>query len=224
MRGLLVLEGLDGSGKSTQFACLLERLRLQGYTSKGISFPDYKEESSALVRMYLDGEFGSDADSVNAYAASSFYAVDRYASFKRRWQADYEAGTLIVAARYVTSNAIYQMAKLPKEEWEEYLSWLFDYEYNRLGLPRPDCVVFLDMPPQVSQKLLLKRYGGDESRKDVHERDEAYLLRCREAALFAANALSWTVISCAKDEQPRPVAQIHEDIFQVFRERLESRE
>ena len=224
MRGLLVLEGLDGSGKSTQFACLLERLRLQGYTSKGISFPDYKEESSALVRMYLDGEFCSYADSVNAYAASSFYAVDRYASFKRHWQADYEAGTLIVAARYVTSNAIYQMAKLPKEEWEEYLSWLFDYEYNRLGLPRPDCVVFLDMPPQVSQKLLLKRYGGDESRKDVHERDEAYLLRCREAALFAANALSWTVISCAKDEQPRPVAQIHEDIFQVFRERLESRE
>ena len=211
MKGLLVLEGLDGSGKSTQFECLLERLRLEGYTSKGISFPDYKEESSALVRMYLDGEFGSDADSVNAYAASSFYAVDRYASFKKHWQADYEAGTLIVAARYVTSNAIYQMAKLPKEEWEAYLSWLFDYEYNRLELPRPDCVVFLDMPPQVTQKLLLKRYGGDESRKDVHERDEAYLQRCREAALFAANTLCWTVISCAEDKEPRPVAQIHED-------------
>ena len=208
MRGLLVLEGLDGSGKSTQFDCLLERLRLEGYTSKGISFPDYKEESSALVRMYLNGEFGSEADSVNAYAASSFYAVDRYASFKK----------------HVTSNAIYQMAKLPMEQWEDYLSWLFDYEYNRLGLPRPDCVVFLDMPPKVSQNLLLKRYGGDESRKDVHERDEAYLLRCRKAALFAANALCWTVISCAQDGKPRPVAQIHEDIFQVFREQMESRE
>ena len=224
MRGLLVLEGLDGSGKSTQFDCLLERLRLEGYTSKGISFPDYKEESSALVRMYLNGEFGSEADSVNAYAASSFYAVDRYASFKKHWQADYEAGTLMGAARYVTSNAIYQMAKLPMEQWEDYLSWLFDYEYNRLGLPRPDCVVFLDMPPKVSQNLLLKRYGGDESRKDVHERDEAYLLRCRKAALFAANALCWTVISCAQDGKPRPVAQIHEDIFQVFREQMESRE
>ena len=224
MKGLLVLEGLDGSGKSTQFDRLLQRLHLEGHTSKGISFPDYEEESSSLVRMYLNGEFGADADSVNAYAASSFYAVDRYASYKNHWQADYEAGTLIVAARYVTSNAIYQMAKLQKERWEEYLSWLFDYEYNRLQLPKPDCVLFLDMPPQVSQRLLSKRYGGDESRRDLHERDEAYLLRCREAALFAADLLGWAVIPCARQGQPLPVETIHEAIYQVFRDQFELRE
>ena len=217
MGRLVVLDGLDGSGKTTQFDRVGEYLERCGTSYKKICFPDYANPSSALVKMYLAGEFGSDPDAVNAYAASSFYAVDRYASYKRFWQADYEQGRLILAARYTTSNAIHQMAKLPAEEWDAYLTWLEDYEYGRLGLPRPDQVVFLDMPPHISQRLMTRRYAGDESRKDIHERDRAYLLSCRKSALYAAERLGWQVIDCAEGEEPRPL----EDITQELRHCLE---
>ena len=158
--------------------------------------------------MYLAGELGGSADAVNAYAASSFYAVDRYASYKRFWQADYEAGALIVAARYATSNAIHQMAKLPPEEWDGYLAWLEDYEYRLLGLPRPDDVVFLDMPLDVAQTLLSARYEGDEKKKDIHERDSLYLRRCRQTALYAAERGGWHVIPCGREGKPLPPEDI----------------
>ena len=189
MGQLVVLDGLDGSGKTTQLARLGGYLTGRGIHYRQISFPDYRNPSSSLVRMYLDGAFGSSPDAVGAYAASSFYAVDRYASYKQFWQPDYEAGALILAARYTTSNAIHQMGKLPKSEWDAYLRWLEDYEYGLLGLPRPDLVIFLDMPPEVSQTLLSGRYEGDEAKKDIHERDRAYLLRCRDSALYAAEAM-----------------------------------
>ena len=202
MNRLIVLDGLDGSGKSTQWERLTAYFEQNGIHYKHISFPDYAEPSSALVKMYLNGEFGDDADSVNAYAASSFYAVDRYASYKKFWQTDYEDGTLILAARYTTSNAIHQMSKLSRDRWDEYLAWLENYEYEKLQLPRPDCVLFLDMPLDVSQKLLSHRYQGEESKKDINERNRSYLAHCRESALYTAEKLGWKVISCGADGEP----------------------
>ena len=146
---LIVIEGLDGSGKGTQTALLRDRIISEGYAVKQISFPNYSESSASLVKSYLSGEFGSSPDSVNAYAASSFYAVDRYAAYKKHWEADYLGGVNILADRYTTSNAVYQMTKLPKKEWDSYLEWLEDYEYRLLELPSPDKVIYLDMSPQV---------------------------------------------------------------------------
>lgn len=208
MGKLIVLDGLDGSGKSTQLEAVDRWMTEKGIAHKIISFPDYEQPSSVLVRQYLAGEFGGTPNAVNAYAASSFYAVDRYASFKRFWQEDYENGTVILAARYATSNAIHQMSKLPKDEWNNYLDWLPEYEYRLLGLPAPDLVLFLDMPPEVSQKLMTSRYEGDESKKDIHERDRSYLLTCREAALYAAQHDNWSVVSCAEGDEPRSIADI----------------
>ena len=217
MKGrLIVIEGLDGSGKATQTARLENELRTRGYAVKRVSFPDYDEPSSALVKMYLGGEFGTEPKSVNAYAASSFYAVDRYASYKRFWQKDYEEGTVILADRYVTSNAIYQMVKLPQNEWMPFLDWLCDYEYVRLGLPRPDDVIYLDMPPEASQKLLLNRYAGDESKKDIHESHVEFLKQCRDAAYFAAKAWGWCRIACAEDGQPRSVESIAGELIDAI--------
>ena len=213
---LVVLDGLDGSGKSTQFERLGEYMQAHGIHYKPISFPDYDQPSSALVKMYLGGEFGSSPEDVNAYAASSFYAVDRYASYKKFWQADYEAGALIFAARYTTSNAIHQMSKLPRERWDAYLEWLEEYEYGRLGLPRPDRVIFLDMPLEVAQSLLAGRYGGDGSRKDIHERDLRYLENCRESALYAAEKRGWSVVGCAYEGKPRTPDSITAELLPML--------
>lgn len=217
MGRLIVLDGLDGSGKSTQLERLCGYLDDNGKSYKRICFPDYAQPSSALVKMYLAGAFGDAPEDVNAYAASSFYAVDRFASYKKFWRADYEADHLIVAARYTTSNAIHQMPKLPRGEWEAYLSWLEEYEYVLLGLPRPDRVIFLDMPPAISQKLMSERYAGDESRKDIHERDFAYLLQCREAALYAAGRCGWTVVNCGEGKAPFAEEEITERLIAVIR-------
>ena len=210
---LIVLDGLDGSGKSTQLARLDAYFRANGTHYRQINFPDYDQPSSALVKQYLGGEFGGSPDAVNAYAASSFYAVDRYASYKKFWQQDYEAGALILAARYTTSNAIHQMGKLPRTEWDAYLEWLEYYEYTLLGLPRPDRVLFLDMPLEISQKLLMTRYEGDSEKRDIHERDLSYLATCRESALYAADRLGWTVICCGKDGEPLPMDTITEQLI-----------
>lgn len=221
MGKLMVIDGLDGCGKSTQLQLLDEALAATNISYRQISFPDYAQPSSALVKMYLGGKLGGSADAVNAYAASSFYAVDRYASYKRFWQEDYAADVPIVAARYTTSNAIHQMTKCAESEWDSFLAWLEDYEYVKLGLPRPDRVVFLDMPIEVSQKLLEKRYDGDAEKKDIHERDTAYLQNCRRAALYAAEELGWTVIPCSRDGQPLPPAEIHRNLLSVFAEMME---
>ena len=169
MRKLIIIEGLDGSGKSTQIKLLEEYLKSNEIIYKKIKLPDYDSPSSTLVKMYLGGEFGSSADDVNAYAAGAFYAVDRYASFNLGWKKDYESGTLIIADRYATSNSIYQMEKIEESKWDEYLEWSEDFEYNKLSIPRPNCVIYLDMPVEISQKLMTSRYDGDENKKDVHE-------------------------------------------------------
>lgn len=213
MGKLIVIEGLDGSGKSTQLDILPNRLLANGIKCKKISFPDYQDPSSTLIKMYLGGEFGEKPQDVNAYAASLFYAVDRYASFKKYWKEFYDDGGVVVAGRYATSNAVHQMSKLPKEEWEEYLEWLSDLEYKKSGIPKPDLVIMLDMPPEVSQKMLSNRYSGDENKKDIHERDVEYLENCRFAAMFAAKICDWKVINCSENGEPRSIEDISNDIF-----------
>lgn len=216
MGKIMVIDGLDGCGKSTQLSMLDTALKARGIHYRQISFPDYEQPSSALVKMYLGGDLGGSPAAVNAYAASSFYAVDRYASYKCFWEQDYLNDVPIVAARYTTSNAIHQMTKCPEEEWDSFLEWLEDYEYNLLGLPRPDLVIFLDMPPEVSQKLLEKRYDGDAEKKDIHERDRSYLQNCRKAALYVAKKFGWTVIPCSRDGEPLPLQEINDQLLDCY--------
>ena len=213
---LIVIDGLDGSGKSTQFEIVSDKLQKLGYTVKAITFPDYSEPSSALVKMYLSGEFSETAGGVNAYAASSFYAVDRYASYKRFWESNYQNGDIILASRYTTSNAIHQMSKLDNGEWDNYLNWLEEYEYTKLGLPKPNKVIFLDMAIEVSQKLLLQRYEGDKSKRDIHETDIEYLKSCRKSAIFAANALDWEIIKCDDGQAPKTIDEITKKIMNTI--------
>ncbi len=213
MNKLIVIEGLDGSGKATQAGLLAENLRAGGAVSvRKISFPNYDSPSSSLVKMYLGGEFGSRPDDVNAYAASSFFAVDRYAGFKKDWQADY-AGGIIIADRYTTSNAIHQCSKLPESEWDAYLGWLFDYECRLLGIPAPDTVAYLRVDPAVGQRLLAKRYEGHMEKEDIHERDREYLARCQKAAAYCAEKLGWKTVECARDGEMRPIEEIQKEIL-----------
>lgn len=210
---LIVIEGLDGSGKGTQTRLLYETLKKRGEKVKKISFPDYDSPSSSLVQMYLAGEFGSEAEDVNAYAAGAFYAVDRFASYKKYWCEDYERGVTILADRYVTSNMVYQLGKCPKSEWDAYLSWTEDFEYGKLTLPRPDKVIYLNMPIEVSQRLLLKRYEGNGEKKDIHEKDLVFLEECSRCAEYAAKRLGWDIIDCSENGEPLPVLQIHEKVL-----------
>ncbi|MCQ2477853.1 MAG: deoxynucleoside kinase [Clostridia bacterium] len=213
MGKLIVIEGLDGSGKSTQLSLLPQKLKQKGIETKTVSFPDYESDSSALIKMYLGGKFGKNPDDVNAYAASVFYTVDRYASYKTDWGKFYDNGGIIISGRYTTSNAVHQTSKLDKSMWEGFLDWLYDFEYNKVKIPKPDKVIFLDMPVEVSQKLLSSRYSGDESKKDIHENNTEYLDRCRKAAYFTAKYSGWSVIDCAKNGNPRTVEEISEDIL-----------
>lgn len=213
MGKLIVIEGLDGSGKSTQLDLLPKNLLKNGIESKTVSFPDYDSNSSALVKMYLGGEFGKKPSDVNAYAASLFYAVDRFASYKKTWGQYYNKNGVIISGRYTTSNAVHQTSKMPEADWQGFLDWLYDLEYNKVGIPKPDKVIFLDMPVEVSQKLLLGRYKGDEAKKDIHESDTAYLEKCRKAAMFTARYSDWTIIPCAKDGKARSIEDISNDIL-----------
>lgn len=213
MGKLVVIEGLDGSGKSTQLDLLYENLKKHGIECRAVSFPDYDNPSSTLVKMYLNGNFGTNPNDVNAYAASVFYTVDRYASYKAKWGEYYENGGTVVSGRYTTSNAVHQASKLSEDKWEDFLSWLYDFEYNKIGIPKPDKVIFLDMPVEVSQELLTKRYEGDNSKKDIHESDTEYLDRCRKAAVFTANYSGWEIIPCADYGEARSIEDIANDVL-----------
>ena len=210
------LEGLDGSGKTTQTELICKRLAEDGIDFKQIKLPDYESDSSILVRKYLAGDFGKNAGDVNAYAASVLYAADRFASFTEKWGADYKSGKLIFADRYTPANALYQMTKLSKSEWDTYLDWLFDFEYNKIGIPAPDIVIFLDMPVEVSQRLMTSRYGGDETKKDVHEANVEFLNACREAALYAAEKYGWSVVNCAENGEPLPIEVINDEVYKIL--------
>ena len=212
MGKLLIFEGLDGSGKGTQTALLCDMLRRRGVDLRQITFPDYESDSSALVRMYLSGRFGDRPDDVNAYASSTFFAVDRFASYKTVWGEFYRSGGLVVSDRYTTSNAVHQCSKLPPMHWDGFLNWLFDFEYKKLGIPEPDAVVYLAVDVEVSQRLLAERYQGDTARMDIQEKDTEYLARSRAAAEYCAHKLGWRRIDCTREENGKKIMRTPEDI------------
>jgi dTMP kinase len=213
MGKLIVIEGTDGSGKSTQFRLLTEHLTEDGTAFKRLVFPRYAEESSALIRMYLGGQFGNKPTDVNAYAASAFYAVDRYASYKQDWGQWYEDGGLILSDRYTTSNAVHQASKEEGEAQGQFLTWLYEFEYDKLGLPRPDLTIYLDVPTAFTEKMLRGREADTNTKADIHEQDMDYLATCRETGRAAAAHYGWTVIQCVKDGAMRSMEDIHNEIY-----------
>ena len=221
MGKLIVIEGTDGSGKSTQFKKLTQRLDSEGRAFQQLEFPQYSEPSSALIKMYLGGEFGHKPSDVNAYAASAFYAVDRYASFKKVWGQWYADGGLIVSDRYTTSNAVHQASKEPEERQGEFLRWLYEFEYDKLGLPRPDLTIYLDVPTEYTEQLMRSREAATGTRADIHEQDLGYLATCRRMGRAAAEFYGWTVIDCVRDGAMRSIEDIHEEIFSRVKACLE---
>ena len=221
MGKLIVIEGTDGSGKSTQFRLMSQRLEQDGVAFKHIVFPRYSEESSALIRMYLGGQFGGSPADVNAYAASSFYAVDRFASYKMDWGKWYEEGGVVLSDRYTTSNAVHQASKEQGENRQTFLQWLYDFEYDKLGLPRPDLIIYLDVPTDFTEKMLRGREQATNTSADIHEKDMSYLATCRESGREAAAFYGWTVIQCVRDGKMRSIEDIHNEIYTAVKQCLE---
>ena len=222
MGKLIVIEGTDGSGKSTQFRLLTQRLTQEGRAFKCLEFPRYSEPSSTLIKMYLGGEFGSKPSDVNSYAASTFYAVDRYASYKQDWGKWYEEGGLVLSDRYTTSNAVHQASKEVGKAREEYLKWLYEFEYDKLGLPRPDLTIYLDVPTDFTEKMLRGREAATNTQADIHEQDMDYLAVCRQCGREAAEYYNWKVIQCVKDGAMRTMEDIHSEIYAAVRQCLEA--
>lgn len=218
---LIVIEGIDGSGKQTQTEMLISRLEKNNKIRK-IAFPDYDSDTSALVKMYLGGKFGENAFDVNAYTASSFYAVDRIGSYLYDWKKDMDEGKIVISDRYTTSNAVHQGGKLEGKERDAYLNWLFDYEYNLLGLPKPDFVFFLNMPPEYGRRLMKDRNNKitGESELDIHERDTDYLQKSYDNALDVAKRFNWTVIDCVKDGEIRTPEDINDEIYSIIKDSI----
>ena len=220
MGKLIVLEGTDGSGKATQCQALYETLLAEGLTPRKIEFPRYSERSSALIQMYLGGAFGTQPADVNAYAASTFFSVDRYASYKQDWGKFYEDGGLVLADRYTTSNAVHQGSKLPPEEQEAYFQWLFDFEYRLLGLPQPDLVIYLDVPVDQTKKNMHHRQADTNTTGDIHETNTDYLMACRLAAGVAADRFGWKRIPCVENGTMRSIEDIHKEVYSAVKEIL----
>ncbi|SCX91138.1 deoxynucleoside kinase [Ruminococcus sp. YE282] len=212
---LIVIEGLDGSGKATQTKLLADKLTSMGRTVRKLEFPDYDSPSSSLVKMYLNGDFGKNPEDVNAYAASAFYAVDRAASYLKNWKNDCNNGSVILCDRYCTSNIIYQMSKVKNDERDGFIEWQSDFEYNKLGLPVPDAVIYLDVDLDVSQRLMEKRYGGDKSKMDLHEQNVKFLRECRESAVYATQKCGWIKIDCCENGDIKSIKKIAAEIEKV---------
>ena len=215
---LIIIEAGDGSGKATQTARLYDHLRQDGRRVHRVEFPDYGSPSSALVRMYLAGDFGGHAEDVNAYAASTFFAVDRYASSRMKWKKFYDAGDIILADRYTTSNMVHQAVKIADAaEREAFLAWLYDLEFTKMGLPVPDAVVFLDMEPAVADQLLAARAAKEHGQEDIHEQDKAYLRRCHAMYQTLAQKYGWQTVKCSADGAPRAIEAIHADVYAALK-------
>lgn len=218
---LIIIEsGSDASGKATQSKKIYDRLINEGYNCMKITFPDYDSESSALVKMYLRGDFGSNPNDVSPYVASTFYAADRYASFKTKWEKFYNEGGIIISDRYTTSNMVHQAAKMDEDEKEKFLNWLCDLEFNLYGIPKPDEVIFLDVDPIVSQELMknrLNKITGEEE-KDIHESNKEYLIKSYNNSLKIADKYSWNKVKCTEGESLRTIDDIHEEIYTKVKE------
>ena len=223
MGKLFVIDGTDGSGKQTQFEKLKDKLIVDNIDFKTVSFPNYDSPSSSLVKMYLSGEFGSNAKDVNAYITSTFYAVDRFATFKKEYEDFYNNGGIILADRYTTSNMIHQAGKIHnKSERDEFLKWLWNFEFNLFGLPVPDKVFFLNMPIDFSLKLMSNRENKftHGSQKDIHESDTSHLIDAYNAACEVAKDYDWYEINCIRNGEIRSIDDIHEEIYSEFKKHI----
>lgn len=219
MKGkLIVLEGVDGSGKSTQFKMLTDALKKAGRSFRTVTFPRYSESSSALLRSYLNGEFGSDPRDVNAYAASTFFFVDRFASYKTDWGEFYNSGGVVLCDRYTTSNAIHQGAKLPEGEREGFFDWLYNFEFETMELPRPDCVLYMDIDIDTCLSQLKNRQQSGGAAADIHESHAGYLADCLKAGAAAADRLGWHRVRCLEKGKMRSMEDIHEEILKYVEE------
>lgn len=213
---LIAVDGVDASGKQTQTELLYKRLIKEGRKAKLVSFPAYDKPSSSLVKMYLNGDFGSRPEDVSAYAASSFFAADRFATYKTDWEKDYKDGTVIIADRYVSSNMIHQAGKITDmDQKDKFLAWLDNFEYGIYSLPRPDKTIFLDMPVKWGIRLMADRTnkitGG--GKKDIHESNVEYLNESYRNAVYAAEKFGWERVVCASDSGVRELYDIHEEIY-----------
>ncbi|MGN0108317.1 MAG: dTMP kinase [Hominilimicola sp.] len=220
---LVAIDGVDASGKQTQTELLKRRLIENGKNIKAVSFPAYDNPSSTLVKMYLNGDFGEKPSDVNAYATSTFFAADRFATYRTDWGKDYNNSTIILADRYVSSNLIHQASKIDNNaEKDKFLMWLDDLEHNIYGLPRPDVTIFLDMPPEYGARLMKDRANKSNgtSVKDIHESDFSYLETSYNNAVYVAERFGWKRVSCVKDGKIRSVEDIHNDIYTIIREIL----
>lgn len=217
---LIVLEGIDGSGKSSQYRRLCARMEKDKIAYNHIVFPRYDKDSSALIRMYLGGHFGQKPSDVNPYAASTFYAVDRFASYRDDWGKIYEQGGIIISDRYTTSNAVHQGCKLPDDELPGFFSWLADLEYNKMELPEPDLVIYLDVDIETSLRRMKQRQRGTNTKADIHERDVKYLERCLHTADMAARHYGWKRIDFMKDGLEREADEKNDEIYSIILETL----
>lgn len=217
---LIVIEGTDGSGKETQAKLLCQSLERLCLPVNFLSFPCYGTPACAPVEMYLGGKFGKKPEDVSPYAASVMYAIDRYASFKTRWATAYEKGEIFVADRYTTSNAVHQAAKLPPEDRTAYLEWLYDIEYNKIGIPSPDLVVYLDLPPEASEKMLRNRSGKPGVQHDIHETNAEFLRKSRENALGIAQSSGWKVVAAGDKNGPYTKEMVHAKILKLYKSLL----
>ena len=214
MGKFIAIDGLDGSGKGTQSEKLVEKLMAEGKRVRVLSFPIYENESSIFVRMYLEGKLGDKPSDTNAYAASMFFATDRYISYATDWKKDIlDPDTYVVANRYTTANAVHQLSKLPENEWEDFLRWLWDFEFTKLGLPMPDLVLYLELPPALSLSLVKSRSDSTGQKMDIHEKDTAYMDKCYEAALYSCKKLGWKQIKCYDGDKIRTREDIFEEIY-----------
>jgi len=216
MGKIIVIEGLDGCGKQTQSEKLFNRLKEEGKNIMKLAYPRYDNPSSSLVKMYLSGEFGKNANDVSAYIASTFYAVDRYASYKQDYEEFYKNGGIVLLDRYVTANMVHQSSKIDNlEEKEKFLNWLADFEYGLFGIPKPDKIFFLNMPPHVSQKLIKERENkfSHDKQKDIHESDVNHLQHAYDNACYLINKYSWDNINCTNNDVLRTIDDIHEEIY-----------
>ena len=223
MGKLFVIDGTDGSGKQTEFEKLKERLTEEGIDYRVVSFPNYDDPSSSLVKMYLSGEFGENAKEVSPYIASTFYAADRYATYKRFLEKYYQEGGLILADRYTTANMVHQAGKIKeKKEREKFLDWLWDFDFNLYGLPVPTKAFFLNMPPEYALKLMEHRENKftHTDKKDIHERDKNHIIDSYEAACDLVDKYNWYDVKCVKNSEIRPIEEIHEEIYEEIKKYL----
>ena len=217
---LVVFEGIDGSGKSAHYRRVCSRLEAEGINYNHIVFPRYDNESSALIRMYLNGDFGNKPNDVNAYAASTFYAVDRFAAYQSDWGKAYNSGEFILSDRYTTSNAVHQGAKLSDNELPAFFEWLYDFEYIKLGLPKPDLVIYLDVDLETSLRRMKHRQEKTNTTADIHEKDVKYLQNCLRVADKAADYYNWKRISFLKNGFEREIDEKHEEIYAAIKSAL----